>query len=750
VATSRPHQLLQLACQAARASYGCIALLSADGELIDLLSVGLSSDATDQVRHSPWLTGLVELVLSHDVPTRIPDLGRVYCPPEVPRLLPPLGSLLGTALACPGRCRGALFLLRRPEEPAFGPEQEEPVQTVATWLEQGNVSEEARLLVRLRVVNKIAQAGAGDPDLMRILKVALGELNCHLPLNVCSVWLLAAPEQSGEERGLRALPRDKGRGSKGDADLAAAPGGSRFSGSGEYPPSPSSVALVIAASSAASGNLGMVPGLRMNVGDTPFAPCLERGEAFYADLHRPEERTGRLLNDLAGQGADSCFAVPLRAGEQTVGILQSVCTRPTGITAEQIQLLYLVADLLGPAVSSGQLFDRLRGAYEQLRLMQNQLVQAEKMRALGELAGGMAHEFNNSLCGALGFMELTLLSADLSPVCRTYLESARTCAQDAANTVRRVQDFARQRRNEMAFQALDLNDLVQQTVELCRHKWENLDQTRSGPIKISVESRATSEVSGSPTELREVLTNLLFNAVDAMPRGGTLQVRTWSTPTDVFLAVQDTGVGINRAVRQRLFEPFFTTKGERGSGLGLSVSFGIVRRHGGEIAVDSQVGRGTTFTVRLPRLADTVKSDQENTPLQVPVTSSRSLRVLVIDDEVAIRNFLEMGLSQLGHRPRITADGRQGLKAFAEERFDVVLTDLDMPEVSGEEVARTIAQKAPGTPVVLLTGWADRLQQEIGSIEGVAHILSKPVTIANLSATLTAVSAQPSETARPW
>jgi CheY-like chemotaxis protein len=347
-------------------------------------------------------------------------------------------------------------------------------------------------------------------------------------------------------------------------------------------------------------------------------------------------------------------------------------------------------------------------------------------------------------------MELALLSEDLAPTCRSYLESARTCAQDAAHTVRRVQDFARQRRNEMAFQVVDLNDLVRQTVELCRHKWENPDQTRSGPVEVEVDAGATAKISGSPTELREVLTNLLFNAVDAMPRGGPLRVRTWSTLTDGYVAVQDGGVGINQAVRQRIFEPFFTTKGERGNGLGLSVSFGIVRRHGGEIDLESQVGRGTTFTVRIPLAAATSDAGKANPPVQVPVTKSPSLRVLVIEDEAAIRRFLEMGLLQLGHRPRLATDGREGLVAFAEEPFDVVLTDLGMPEVSGEEVASTIARNAPGTPVVLLTGWADQLQREIGAIEGVTHILSKPVTIANLSAALTAVCSQPREEVAKW
>jgi CheY-like chemotaxis protein len=166
--------------------------------------------------------------------------------------------------------------------------------------------------------------------------------------------------------------------------------------------------------------------------------------------------------------------------------------------------------------------------------------------------------------------------------------------------------------------------------------------------------------------------------------------------------------------------------------------------------VESEVGRGTTFTVRLPLAAGTAETGKSSPPNQLPVTAAPSLRVLVIEDEAAIRRFLEMGLLQLGHRPRMTAHGREGLEAFAQERFDVVLTDLGMPEVSGEEVARTIAQKAPGIPVVLLTGWADQLQREIGSIEGVTHILSKPVTIANLSATLTAVCAQPKEETVRW
>src|SRR5262249_31330171 len=162
----------------------------------------------------------------------------------------------------------------------------------------------------------------------------------------------------------------------------------------------------------------------------------------YVDLRRPEERGAPLTARLAAGGATAAFAVPMRVGDQTVGVLLSVCLRPSGFTGEQIQLLYLVADLLGPAISNCQMFSRLRAAYEELRQTQSQLIQSEKMRALGELAGGMAHDFNNSLSGVLGFLELALTDPGLPEACRGYLEVARACSLDAAQSVSRVQDFA--------------------------------------------------------------------------------------------------------------------------------------------------------------------------------------------------------------------------------------------------------------------------------------------------------------------
>ncbi len=716
----RLQYLLELVGKSVRAAHGGVGLLSAEGELVEHVTFGVPEGASAELLRSSWGAELLQFVQRRPGPTLADDLATEEPKLGFPPGLPAVGPFVGVPINCPGRSRGGFYLARAVGEPGFGPQDLEAVVPAAAWLEQADLFEEARLLARLRLLNQVAQAAAGNLELARILVVSLRELDRHLPLHVSVVWL---------------LEDDKVTRWQGDQGAEARP-------SSAEPPGHLLLAEAPGASGERARSLGLAPGMRLPVEQTPFRTCLAEGQALYADdlgAAGAWGQAGALVRGLAERGASSFCAVPLRAGDRTVGVLQSVCTRPTGFTSEQIQMLYLVADLIGPAISNCQLFGHLSTAYEELRRTQTQLVQAEKMRALGELAGGMAHEFNNSLCGALGFLELALLSPELALSVRGYLDSARVCALDAAQTVRRVQDFARWRRPDPSAQVIDLNDLVRQGVDLIRHKWENLARVRGTPIAVELHCEASARVSGSVTELREVLTNLVFNAVDAMPEGGTLALRTWSTPGDVFLSVQDTGVGIPEAVRQRLFEPFFTTKGDRGTGLGLSVVFGIVRRHGGEITVESQVRRGSTFTVRLPPVLGSHAPALVEHRLRPPAAASRSLRVLVVEDEESIRRFLQAGLTQLGHRPRLTASAEEGLTAFAEEAFDLVLTDLGLPGASGEDVARAIAQKAPQTPVVLLTGWATQLQAEMEPLEGVTRTLSKPVTLETLAATLTAV-----------
>jgi signal transduction histidine kinase len=649
------------------------------------------------------------------------------------RGLPPLGSFLGVRLNYSGLYQGALYLARSSEQAPFDASDEALAVSICGWLEQWRVFDETHLLTRLRLLTHVAQGAAGSLDLERILTVALSELDRHLPLQIGAVWLCDQTEPQGPARPLAGA-------SGSGTTVEPAPT------CGREPFNPRLCSLLLAAASAPFGEtssaLGLETGLRLQIEETPFATCLSDGQAVYADLRRTVERTDQLAEKLARGGATAFFAAPLRAGDRTVGVLQSVCMRPSGFTNEQIQLLYLVADLLGPAISNCRLYDRLSAAYEQLRRTQAHLIQAEKMRALGELAAGMAHDFNNSLCAVLGFLELTLLDNELPAACRSYLNSGRTCALDAAQTVHRVQDFARWRRNAMTVELVDVNALIRQTLELTRHKWDRLalaGQAGSAPqVPITVEqyTEATARVSGSSSELREVLTNLIFNAVDAMSLGGSLFVRSWSTAGNVFLSVQDTGVGITDSVRRRLFEPFFTTKGERGNGMGLSVSFGIIQRHNGEITVESVPGYGSTFTVRLPAAPETTAGEAVPVVEQIPSRPSKNLRVLIVEDEESIRRFLAAGLVQLGHWPRLTCNAQEGLAALAEEAFDVVVTDLGLPGANGEEVARQVAERSPDVPVVLLTGWADQIKVESKRVPGVRCILGKPISLRTLANTL--------------
>jgi signal transduction histidine kinase len=732
---NRPQQVLELAGKATRAAWGGIGLLS-QGELAGHLTFGISDACAAELTRAPWFLSLIRHIESKREPVSLKDLATAgFVPADSSPVnlgygLPPLGSFLGVASNSSGLYQGALYLVRSPEQAPFDGETEATALLLRDWLEQWRLLDETHLLTRLRLLSQLAQAAAGSLDLERMMAVALRELDRHIPLQIGGVWLIEGREE-GEDV---------------------------FSGRAEGPYGPSALPpnsrVILTASSVPFGesSFGIEVGSRLDIQETPFAPCLMDGQALYADLRHPVERNSRLTDNLAEAGATAYFAVPLRAGNGTIGVLQSICTRPSGFTNEQIQLLYLVADLLGPAIFNCRLFDRLRGAYDELRRTQTQLIHAEKMRALGELAAGMAHDFNNSLCAVLGFLDLTLLEKNLPEHCRCYLESSRTCALDAAQTVHRVQDFARWRKHEIPAELIDPNTLVQQTLELSRHKWHRPGladdhvtgvvepdappDNSSQPIKVEQYTAATARVKGNRAELREVLTNLIFNAVDAMPQGGSLIVRTWSTARDVFLSVQDTGVGITDSVRRRLFEPFFTTKGERGNGMGLSVSFGIVQRHQGEITVESTPNRGSIFTVRLPATTETIAAENAAVVEQAPSVAGKGLRVLIVEDEESIRRFLAAGLIQLGHQVELSSNAAEAMAAFAKQPFDVVLTDLGLPGVSGEEIARQIAERAPEVPVVLLTGWADQMKADKKLVPGVKYILAKPITLSTLANTL--------------
>jgi signal transduction histidine kinase len=720
----RPRDLVELACSLLNASRGGIVSFTREGAIQDHLTGGSKPQVLQRWARDPAFLGLMSCAMQSS---------------DVLRQTQPVGlaaPLLASSYQPPGRSGGVLYVVRDAGCPPFTVADEALLRPLGAWLAQDGYSEETRFRTELHLLNKVAQAAASNLDLGRILELSLQEIESHLPSYVAAVWLVEP---------------DGGPGTDLDSALEHRRPltGGRLPGSRYRPrrPSPDGLestrqpALVLSALSGGArlraAECGLVIGHRDDLDGASLAPCVTSNKPIF--LQSAEDGAGREPGLYLGQAGPAwCFAVPLRAGERVVGLLHTVHTGPTTLSGDHAQLIRLVADLIGPAVSNCQLFARLSSAYEDLRVAQTSLVHTEKMRALGELASGMAHEFNNSLCGVLGFLELALINSGIEPATRALLESGRVCALDAAAVVRRIQDFGRRQKPDDRLQPLDLTELARQTVELARHKWESLARARAIPVRVTVEADGPVMISGRAPELREVLTNLLFNGVDAMPDGGRLTVCVRAAEGKASLVVSDTGTGMPDAVRQRLFEPFFTTKGEKGNGLGLSVVFGIVRRHGGRIDVETEVGRGTTFSIGLPLLESQTGTCAQPESAKAP-ESQRSLRILVIEDEEPIQRFLQAALTSMGHRPILTGNAGEGLAAFVREPIDVVLTDLGLPGVSGEEVARIVHENAPDTPIVLVTGWGDQLHAEADSPQGVAQVLSKPVTLQTLTATLAEV-----------
>lgn len=369
----------------------------------------------------------------------------------------------------------------------------------------------------------------------------------------------------------------------------------------------------------------------------------------------------------------------------------------------------------------------LQSALNNLKSTQQQIIQQERLRALGQMASGIAHDFNNALVPILGFCELLLLSpAILTDKLKAvnYLETIQTAGKDAASVVSRLREFYRPDKSDMVFAPVHIKRLVEQAITLTKPKWKDQAQASGATVHVALELDSVPPVAGEESALREVLTNLIFNAVDAMPRGGTLTLRTRCKGDAASIEVADTGTGMTEEVRRRCLEPFFSTKGERGTGLGLSMVFGIVQRHSGSIDIRSTPGQGTTFVITLP-LQGAV--EQRAPEIKQWTITQRPLRVLVVDDEAPVRDTLAAVLVTEGHDVEVAGDGAEGLKRFIAGRFDLVLTDKAMPGMNGEQMAAAIKQVAPKMPIILLTGFG--LFHDKEEFPDVDVLASKPIRI---------------------
>jgi signal transduction histidine kinase/DNA-binding response OmpR family regulator len=412
---------------------------------------------------------------------------------------------------------------------------------------------------------------------------------------------------------------------------------------------------------------------------------------------------------------------PMRFKEETFGFF-AIVWRDTVHTfsSNEIRLAEGICRLGAMAVENSRLYGELREALQAVEDSQQRAAQAERLRALGEMAGGIAHDFNNVLAIIVGRIEVLLEDIE-DPETKRQLEIVANAAFDGTQTVKRIQDFARVRR-QRPFQATDLNQLVQEVRELTRSRWKDEADARAVNYELVIEASPLPLVAGDPSEIREALTNILFNALDAMPDGGRVTFTTSVEEGRVCCRIADTGIGMAESVRQRVFDPFFTTKGERGTGLGLSIVYGIVARHGGEVEVESEPGSGAVFTLRLPIAIDVAPE----APASATPTSSSKGRILVVDDERAILDALREVLTRDGHSVVACAGGADALHEIERQPFDLIITDLGMTGVSGWEVARLAKSSTPATPIAMMTGWSDSIEVEQATTRGVDYLIAKP------------------------
>ncbi len=357
------------------------------------------------------------------------------------------------------------------------------------------------------------------------------------------------------------------------------------------------------------------------------------------------------------------------------------------------------------------------------------MLQAEKLAALGTMAGGVAHDFNNLLMVMLGNIQLILpLISDEETLNR--LKKLERSVHDGANIVRRLQKLTdRDKAPHTPTVPTDVNEAIRDVVEMTKPRWKNAMEKSGHSIHFDMELEPQCYSTFHVSDLREVLTNLVLNAIEAMPEGGTITCKSKVRDDVIVIRIADTGIGMSQEVAGRVFDPFYTTKGLGNSGLGLSVSWSLVTRSGGEIRVTSVPGKGSAFIISLPRTQPPVRTYDASQSGH----GGTSQRILLVDDDEELMGILRDMLRLKGFKVTATTEGKKALELIENEIFDLVLTDLGMPLISGWEIAAHAKRNNRRTPVVLLTGWADQYEEEDLSIRGVDLVLPKPVSLEKLT-----------------
>jgi len=565
-------------------------------------------------------------------------------------------------------------------------------------------------LVRISLLNQITQAISDRQDTDSILHVVLRQLEDHLGLDL----------------GLIALVDPKAR--------------------------VLNVAALRVKNSLLAAQFDMHEGSVLPMAESGLDLC-EKGQTVY--FQDTIKGTAPFIEKLAVTGWRSAAAVPLMVEEKLFGVLITARLKADAFSSGDCEFLRMLSEHVALAAHQSRLHRELEKAYNELRQTQATVLQQERLKALGQMASGIAHDVNNALSPVVGFSDI-IMNGDfgLDSRGKKYLKYIRTAGEDIAHIVARLREFYRTRDENEALQPVNLNFMVEQVIEMTRPRWRDIPQSNGITIEMETDlAPDISELAGIDSEIREAFTNLVLNAVDAMPTGGKITLRTRAVrqanggkyPNQILVEVADTGTGMNEETRKRCLEPFFSTKGKRGTGLGLAMVYGVLKRHEGTIDLLTEVGKGTTFQLKFPVRSGLHKTtDDDNSKPAAP------LQILCIDDEPLLRELIKEILEREGHSIEVSDSGQSGLDEFrlGRERgrpFDVVITDLGMPYLDGRQVAKAIKHESADTPVVMLTGWGLRIMDDGHVPPHVDRVLSKPPKMADLRGTLAELVKRPAD-----
>jgi PAS domain S-box-containing protein len=575
------------------------------------------------------------------------------------------------------------------------------VVTMRDITERKNAEKKATdQMARLALLNQITRATGERLDLQSIFQVVVRTLESQLPADFCCVCLYDAENKS------------------------------------------LSVDCIGVNSEELGTALAMNRAAVLPIGHNGLSQCVS-GVLVY----EPEVTTSDqpFPQRLAKAGLKAFVAAPLWVESQCFGVLLVARKAARSFSSAECEFLRQLSEHVALSAHQAQLHAALQQAYDELRQTQQTAMQQERLRALGQMASGIAHDINNAVSPIALYTESLLeTEPNLSDRARQYLQTMQGAIEDVGQTVTRMREFYREKEPQLMLLPVTLNNVARQVLELSKARWRDMAQQRGAHIEVKTEfAPDLPEIIGVESEIREALLNLVLNAVDAMPEGGTMTFRTGlcvdgeenngqSRPR-VVVEIADTGMGMDEDTRRRCLEPFFTTKGERGTGLGLAMVYGIARRHGAEIKIESAPGRGTTIGLAFRQPTETPHSAA---PQSFSAPRSR-YRILIVDDDPLLLKSLRDTLESDGHLVMAAHGGQAGVDVFRaamarKEEFDAVITDLGMPYVDGRRVAAMIKEASPSTPVILLTGWGQRLIADNDIPPHVDQVLNKPPRLREL------------------